>query len=448
MAETLEQIFGSQESVESLDDIFADTNAQKQESSFLPQAGEIAGSMVGSMVPGVGILTSAVGAGTGRAVGEVAEDIGLKISPTSGFLANQKIDRQVVGLQNMMSGMVGGLGEYVNRDKDIAKKILIDSAIASSTDLAFGAALGAFGKITDKINTGVARGLFGKEVADRFLSRPKEVFSRLGKEPSALNKRAAGFFKGLSDKLGKNVENVVIGSKKLSTIDNEIKAISDFTENGNLINSLDIPKGQKTRINKIIDEIASKSGKQVDAKAVWEIRKNIDSAIEKTSRLSEGRTALYRMRNVMSEKLKTFDTNISKVFKDYQFAKESQDEIGKFMKGIETPGGETISRNLERFAKNLLNSDNSQTIKLLQEIDGLAPAEQKIATELLDEAAKEGIMKDIHGSIPMRAILQTIGGPSNIAKFLALPRSQQAIAIERVSRGILGTATTELVKGE
>lgn len=404
-----------------------------QSPNILPEVAQATGSVVGGAIGG--IPGSAVGAGVGRVVGEVGEQAGATFSPVSGFIAPQSMDSQVANIQNLMGGLTGGAGEFVSSDREAAIQTIKNSALSGGADLAFGVGGATIGKIASFVSKGVGRGLFGKEVADRLLARPQQVFGKLrgGFEDTAM--KAKNFFGNLSNKVGGEVEKAVLANpKNLRSMDDVIQNIASNTENGAVVNFLDIPKNQKTKISNILQEISSIKGKNVNAEKVWELRKGVDKIIKKMSSVSEGRKLLYGVRGELANKLKTFDGEISKNFDNFRFVQEAEENIGRFLKGVKTTEGKVISPKLEQFTKTLLKSDKTETIKLLEEVSGMAPVEQRIAEEILDIAASEGIARDIGGGVLSRVALQTLGGSQNIAKFLTLPSSQKASILAQIQK--------------
>ena len=420
---------------------------QETGANAFPEISQAVGSVVGTSLGG--IPSGAIGAGVGRILGETGERAGLSFSPSSSFVAPQSIDSQVANIQNLFSGLIGGAGEYVSSDKEKALQTIKNAAVASGSDLTFGVAGALAGKTLSFINKGISRGLFGKEVADRLMARPEQVFSKLkgGFEDTA--KKSKYFFDNLSKKVGGEVELAIMNnSKNYKQIDDVVKNILDNTDNGAAVQFLDIPKSQKSKISNIINDVIENKGKQVNAETVWNLRKNVDKVIKRMSPTSEGRQMLYGIRSELANKLKTFSSDISQKFADYSFVQEADETIGRYLKGIKTPKGEVISPRLEQFTKTLLKSDKTETINLLEQINSMAGKDMQIAEDILDIAASEGIARDIGGGVLSRIALQTLGGSQNIAKFLSLPNSEKARIIGNIQKSLVATGTTTALTRE
>lgn len=373
------------------------TRLQRAAPSALQTVGGLGLGIPGGVIggPKVAAVTGAVGGTFGRGLGRLAQ-----------LTAEQRAKRPETERQRVLENILGftPAGPIADiarlspeRRKILGKEVLKTGAIeAALVPISLGVS-----RLFKNIGQGALRGLLGPRVAERGFARgwkrllnpafykqriPKQVAQKVGRFFPRLNRTTGGAIDNLlkSPKY-KNVTVQLAGLKdKIRTILPAGVSIDDF----------DVSPAQKKLLARETQKILGLGGRSRTLRNVWLARRNLDNVIKSHSWKPESMDYLRKLRTILNQPIKGAGDDIAEAFGRYHFVQLAEDEVGSAFTVLQGEA-EVFAPKTERFVSTLLSTKKDETIRLLQTLDALQVAPDRVIEDVLDIAAAESIEKGI-----------------------------------------------------
>ena len=379
-----------------------------------PSIGQVVGGLGGGVVGGIvgqPTLGAAVGGTAGRTVGIVEQEKQkmLRNEPEKAKLIKgvDIASKFAFPTAPILNSIATGVVTVAQLDKDTKRKLGKEVLKTGAIEAVAGGAGKLISSFSSAIGKGVMNEVLGKRVAERGQERgwktllDKKFYK--GRVPKAIAQRSDKFFNKLSGATGRGVQEAIETTAKkepskslinISEVKNEIrKILPQSGDPADLLESF-APKAQKDRIRLITDKVLKQKGDIRRVDNLWKLRKEIDTDIYKQRWTDESLAYLQKLRGSLNKPIKGASPEIAEAFDKYAFVKKAEGNLYKKFEAVKG-SGEIYASNLEKYVKNLLSTNNDETIRMLKDLDKFNKADDRVVEELLDLAAAESLDKGI-----------------------------------------------------